>query len=38
MLRAVHAGQVHPDGLIAQLLVSAVVLGGYLFIAGNVPQ
>ena len=35
---AVHAGQVHGGGLIAQLLVSAVVLGGYLFIAGNVPQ
>jgi len=38
MLRAVHAGQVHGSGLIAQLLVSAVVLGGYLFIAGNTPR
>jgi hypothetical protein len=38
MVRAVHAGQVHGSGLIAQLLVSAVVLGGYLFIAGNIPQ
>jgi hypothetical protein len=38
MVRAVHAGQVHSGGVIAQLLVSAVVLGGYLFIAGNIPQ
>ena len=38
LLRAVHAGQVHGSGLIAQLFVSAVVLGGYLFIAGNIPQ
>ena len=38
LLRAVHAGQVHAGGLIAQLLVSAVVLGGYLFVAGNMPQ
>jgi hypothetical protein len=38
LLRAVHSGHVHPSGLIAQLVVSAVVLGGYLFIAGNTPQ
>jgi hypothetical protein len=38
LLRAVHSGHVHPSGLIAQLVVSAVVLGGYLFIAGNMPQ
>ena len=38
MLRAVHAGQVHGGGLIEQLVLSAVVLGGYLFIAGNIPQ
>jgi hypothetical protein len=38
MVRAVHAGQVDGGGVIAQILVSAVVLGGYLFIAGAVPQ
>ena len=37
MLRAVHAGHLDGGGLIAQFVVSAVVLGGYLFIAGNLP-
>jgi hypothetical protein len=38
MLRAVQSGQVHGGGLIAQLVVSVVVLGGYLFVAGNMSQ
>jgi hypothetical protein len=38
LLRAVRAGDVQGGGLIAQLVVSAVVIGGYLFIAGNMPQ
>jgi hypothetical protein len=35
MLRAVHAGQLHSGTLVAQIVLSAVVLGGYLLIAGN---
>jgi hypothetical protein len=35
MLRAVHAGQLHSGTFVEQIVLSAVVLGGYLFIASN---
>jgi hypothetical protein len=35
MLLAVHADQLHSGRFIAQIVLSAIVLGGYLFIAGN---
>ena len=35
MLLAVHAGQLHSGRFIAQIAASAIVLGGYLFIASN---
>jgi hypothetical protein len=36
MLRAVRADQLHSGTLVAQIALSAIVLGGYLFIASNV--
>jgi Family of unknown function (DUF6297) len=38
LLRAVRAGHIDGGTLTAQLLLSALVLGGYLLIAGNVSQ
>jgi hypothetical protein len=38
MLRAVRADSLHGGTLITQLVLSAIVLGGYLFIASNMPQ
>jgi len=35
MLRAVHAGQLHSGTFVGQIVLSALVLGGYLFIASN---
>ena len=35
MLRAVRADQLYSGTFVAQIVLSAVVLGGYLFIAGN---
>ena len=36
MLRAVRADQLHSGTFVAQIVLSAIVLGGYVFIAGNV--
>ena len=38
MLLAVHAGRLHGGNFTAQILLSAIVLGGYLFIAGSLSQ
>jgi Family of unknown function (DUF6297) len=38
MLRAVQADSLHGGTLIAQLALSVIVLGGYLFVAGNMSQ
>jgi hypothetical protein len=35
LLLAVHAGQLHSSRFIAQIVLSGIVLGGYIFIASN---